>query len=106
MKKGDIVLIPFPFTNLKGTKKRPAVVLYAGKMDIIVSFITSKLKWCDKTDVLVEPDSKNGLKKPSIIRTEKLATLDTNLVIGKLGALNKNLIKELDLKLKEIFKLK
>lgn len=106
MKKGDIVLIPFPFTNLKGTKKRPAVVLYAGEMDIIVSFITSKLKWYDKTDVLVEPDSKNGLKKPSIIRTEKLATLDTNLVIGKLGALNKNLIKELNLKLKEIFKLK
>jgi len=44
MKKGDIVLIPFPFTNLKGFKKRPAVILYKDNFDIVVTFITTKLK--------------------------------------------------------------
>jgi mRNA interferase MazF len=51
MQKGDIVLIPFPFTNLKETKKRPAVVLYTNKQDVIVAFITSRLKWSNSFDV-------------------------------------------------------
>jgi len=75
MRKGDIVLIPFPFTNLKGTKRRPAVILYKGEMDVIVSFITSRVKWEEKTDLLIVPDQLNGLKKPSLIRINKIATL-------------------------------
>jgi len=75
MKKGDIVLIPFPFTNLKGAKRRPAVILYRGELDVIVSFITSRVKWEEKTDLLIVPDQLNGLKKPSLIRIDKIATL-------------------------------
>ena len=40
MKKGDLVLIPFPFTNLVGFKKRPAVILYNDGVDIIVVFMS------------------------------------------------------------------
>ena len=75
MKKGDIVLIPFPFTNLKGVKRRPAVILYKGELDVIVSFITSRVKWEENNDVLIVPDKLNGLKKPSLIRIDKIATL-------------------------------
>jgi mRNA interferase MazF len=74
MKKGDIVLIPFPFTNLKGTKRRPAVILYKGELDVSVSFITSRVKWEEKTDLLIIPDQMNGLKKPYLIRIDKIAT--------------------------------
>ena len=102
MKKGDIVLIPFPFTNLKGFKKRPAVILYNDDIDIVVTFITTKLKWSELTDVMLEPDDDNRLKKTSLIGTNKLATLDTELVIGKLGELSQPKLNELNYKLKEV----
>ena len=106
MKKGDIVLLPFPFTNLKGFKKRPAVILYNDDIDIVVTFITTKLKWSENTDVLLKPDNNNRLKKISIIRTNKLATLDIELVIGKLGELSENNLNELNSKLKQVLGLK
>ncbi len=106
MKKGDIILIPFPFTNLKGFKKRPAVILYKDNIDIVVTFITTKLKWSEQTDVLLKPDKDNRLKKTSLIRTNKLATLEIDLIIGKIGELNRKALNELDNKLKVVFGLK
>ena len=62
MKKGDLVLIPFPYTNLRGIKNRPALVLLATETDITVSFITTQLKWTEYLDILVEPNASNRLK--------------------------------------------
>jgi mRNA interferase MazF len=52
--------------------------------------------------LLVQPDVANLLKKPSLIKTHKIATLETELIIGKIGAINKDQIHELNLKLKRI----
>jgi mRNA interferase MazF len=41
MTKGDIVLIPFPFTDLTGNKLRPAVILIKAASDITVCFIST-----------------------------------------------------------------
>ena len=73
MIKGDIVLVPFPFTDLSGLKNRPALILVEGESDITVSFITTQLKWQGDFDVKIEPSPTNGLKRTSLIRLSKLA---------------------------------
>ena len=100
MAKGNIVLITFPFTNLTGTKLRPAVVLADTELDLTVCFITTQLGWQEATDIELIPSLANGLKKKSLIRTSKIATLDRSLSKGLLGNLSKQNIQELDEKLK------
>jgi len=105
VRKGDILLIPFPFTDLTGQKNKPALVLVTTDTDITVAFITSQIKWQEEHDLKLEPSAENGLKKTSLVRLSKLATIDNELLIGKLGnlteadihQLNKSLIKLLQL---------
>lgn len=105
MNKGDIVLIPFPFTDLSGIKNRPALILVDGEADLTVSFITTQLKWQEDFDVKIEPSQTNGLKRTSLIRLGKLATIDKDLVIGKLGKLSQDELSNVDKNLVKIFKL-
>lgn len=96
MKKGDVVLIPFPFTDLTGNKNRPAVILIESEEDVTVCFITSQIQRQEQYDILVNPSEHNGLKKPSLIRLSKLATIDKDLVIGRLGILDLKTIRLLN----------
>lgn len=105
MTKGDIVLITFPFTDLTGSKLRPAVVLAATTLDITVCFITTQSQWQELTDVLITPAPLNGLKKQSLIRTSKIATLDKTLAKGLLGHLHHGELAELNGKLKILLQL-
>jgi mRNA interferase MazF len=105
MKKGSIILIPFPFTNLKGSKVRPAVVLCRCEQDVTICFVTSELRWKAEHDVSLLPSESNGLKVPSLIRIGKIATIDTTLVLGELGELSNLEIAELNKGLKELFQL-
>lgn len=63
MRKGDTLLIPFPFTDLTGQKNRPALILVTTDTDITVAFITSQTKWQQEHDLKLEPNAENGLKK-------------------------------------------
>lgn len=75
MKKGDLVFVDFPFTDLSGKKKRPALVLATDAVDATLAFITSQLQQAQTTDVTLMPSTSNGLKVPSAIRVSKLATI-------------------------------
>ena len=105
MKKGDIVLIPFPFSDLSGNKLRPAVILIATNNDVTVCFITTQLQFQSVYDIKLNPSNLNGLKKESLLRVNKFATLDKDLILGKIGTLdqidlellNKNLTEVLEL---------
>ena len=105
MQKGDIILVSFPFTNLRGSKRRPAVLLFIGELDVIVSFFTSKDTFPSNTDLFLKPQRENGLKKSSTLRCSKLATLDKDLVVGKIGELNEQQVVEMNIKLKQILAL-
>lgn len=105
MTKGDIVLITFPFTDLSGSKLRPAVILANTNLDLTVCFITTQIQWQEPTDVLLLPNATNGLKKQSLVRTSKIATLDKILAKGLLGRLTQHELSDLNDKLKVLFKL-
>ncbi len=105
MTKGDIVLIPFPFTDLSGSKLRPAVILASIKLDVTVCFITSQSQRVELTDVHIKPNLANGLKLESIVRTSKIATLDKSLAKGLLGNLSSHELSQIDQSLKTLFKL-
>lgn len=77
---GSIVLTRFPFTDLTGGKVRPALVVSRDndrRSDVILAFITSNVQAANNPDALaIEPDAANGLKVPSVVRFDKLATLE------------------------------
>ncbi len=80
--------MPFPFTDLSSAKVRPALVLSgkrANSPDIIVCFISSQLDGANTHTVRIEPKASNGLKVPSLIRFDKIATLDRRIALGVLG---------------------
>ncbi|MCF7843580.1 type II toxin-antitoxin system PemK/MazF family toxin [Candidatus Gracilibacteria bacterium] len=84
---GDIVLIPFPFSDLSKNKIRPAVVLAQDKDDFVCMFITtSRPEGGYFLDVVC--DKNNNLKMNSYIRYSKIASLSNKIIIGKLGKLS------------------
>ena len=94
VQKGEVHLIPFPFTDLSQSKLRPCVVIGCDREDITVVFITSikpkNVKCC-----IVKPSDKNNIKKISYIRYTKIATLDIRTSVGCIGILEKNTYQEL-----------
>jgi len=87
-KRGDIILVPFPFTDLSSAKVRPALVLSPKReksLDMIVCFISSQITAENAHSVRIEPKVGNGLKVTSIVRFDKIATLDRRIALGVLG---------------------
>lgn len=89
---GDIVLVPFPFTDQSTIKKRPAVVVSSStynrqRLDIILMAVTSQLRSARYYgDTLVDQWTKAGLLKPSVIKPI-CTTVEKGLVLKKLGRL-------------------
>ena len=97
--RGDVVLIPFPFTDLSSVKTRPVVVLstdgYANKTgNIIVAMITS-VEYTSPYDCPISDWKSANLLAPSWVRV-KIATLDPKLVRFQPGKLNERDIREID----------
>ena len=85
---GAIVLTDFPFTDLSASKRRPALVVSTDnhrRTDVIVAYITSIPR--DEIDSMpIAPAAGNGLKVLSRVRFDKLATINKDIVAGRIGA--------------------
>ncbi len=106
MKTGDVILLPFPFAELTNIKVRPAVVIAttADKYeDIIVSAISSVVsKNLNNNEILIEPESRNGLRVRSVIKVDRIVTVRKESVIAKLGCLSEAQSKTLKEKFKKL----
>lgn len=89
--KGDVVVIPFPFSDLSASKRRPALVLAKLKSnDVILCQITSQLVSDEQAIILINSDFKEGnLQKESRIRPNKLFTADSGIILKRVGKIKK-----------------
>jgi len=92
--KGDVVVVPFPFSDLTQSKRRPALVV--AKLfgeDLILCQITSQSTIDLYAIALDKNDFEEGeLKQNSNIRTNRLFTADRQLILYKVGRLKKDKI--------------
>jgi len=109
--RGSIILVRYPFTDLSGSKLRPAIIvtpddLLATLDDALCAFVTTIIP--DKTlptDLIVQandPDfTATGLQQTSMIRAHKLTLLHRSLVQRHLGGMSRVLLEQLDRCLKK-----
>jgi len=104
--RGEIVLVPFPFTDLSRQKARPAVVLSPRRFnerfpDVILAAISSKVPTRPSDLELVIQQSgsafaSTGLRVSSVIKATKLVTMEQSLIYTTLGRLTDRTLRELD----------
>ncbi|MCB9032686.1 MAG: type II toxin-antitoxin system PemK/MazF family toxin [Chitinophagales bacterium] len=88
--KGDIVVIPFPFSNLSGSKRRPALVLTdLNGDDILLCQITSKANDTNAISITKQDFTLGSLPIDSYVRPLRIFTADKNIIIRKAGVINK-----------------
>ena len=90
---GDVVLVPFPFTDQSGAKKRPAVIVSssgynAGRRDLVIMAITSQMHTpLGFGEALVADWQAAGLIKPSVLKPV-VTTIEQGLAVRTIGALS------------------
>lgn len=93
---GQIVLTPFPHTDLSGAKLRPVLMVRQASArfdDWLVCIVSSRMEQAEEgfDEVVVPGDSDfaaSGLKAPSVLRLKRLAVLDGALLVGSIGTIS------------------
>ena len=87
--RGDIIVIEFPYSNLKNSKRRPVLILKIPKGEDIVVLQITKSSYEKQLEVVIKKEDfrQGNLKKESRIRIDKIASIDKSLVKYKIGSL-------------------
>ena len=101
----DIILIPFPYSDLTGSKKRPALIISNNKLnktsDRICCLITTKPA---KEDILLDKFEKGSLPFKSFVRPHRIFTIEKNIIIKKLCTIDNQMHKKIIKKINEYIK--
>ena len=89
---GDVILVPFPFTDQAGTKKRPAVIIRnvaynQERRDVVLMAITSRVRPAATHEALIQDWQAAGPLKSSVMKPV-IATIEQPLIIKRLGTLS------------------
>jgi len=97
IKKFDIVLVDFPFSDLTKTKKRPALVINSLEGDnTLLCQITTKRRSIQKYEISLPKEACTGnIRFSSFIYVDMIFTLHKSLVYKKIGAVENSKIKEI-----------
>src|SRR3989344_5009524 len=99
-KQGDIVVVPFPFSNLKSVKQRPVLILsksldIQNSDNIITCGLTSHIKTERYSVIIDNSDLENGsIPKQSRIKIDKLFTLDKTIIKKKVARVNQKTFRQ------------
>ena len=105
----EIVLLPYPFSDLEGTKVRPALVVsnnFFNKKseDCVMIPLTSVIKDEPYSVVINQKDLSAGkLLKPSRIRIDKIFTVEKSLISMKIGIIKEDVLKKIKIEIQKIF---
>jgi len=104
--KGDVVVVPFPFSDLTQAKRRPALVVSALEGDdLILCQITSQYIRDNYAVSLTDKDFQTGsLKQLSNVRPNRIFTADGHIVLYRVGALKVEKINEIIEKVVDIIR--
>ena len=109
-KQGEIVLVPFPYSDLSGSKRRPVLVvsnnLYNNSfLDVVVVAITSQTEKADIYSLPLEStDLEIGqLPELSLIRVHKLFTIEQSRILKRFSVLDKDKLRATFLLLRQLF---
>ncbi len=95
--KGDVVVLPFPFSNLRASKKRPALVIASADPhhDLILCMITSKATGdVNSIPIIDQSFVEGGLPVESNVRPNRLFTADAGIIIRLAGKLSSVKVEE------------
>lgn len=93
--KGDVVVVPFPFSDLTQARRRPAFVIASLEGDDVILCQITRQSVRDQYAVPVdESDFETGsLKQPSNMRPNRLFTADSHIILYQIGSLRKKKVK-------------
>jgi mRNA interferase MazF len=109
LEPGDLVLVPFPFTDLTAQKQRPALVVSsaefhgAGK-DAVLLAITSNVRDAAYSVLITPTDLDSGtLPKPSRVKVGKIVSLDRTIIRRRIGQLKRPVLDQVYRELRGVF---